>query len=47
MKAAVLEAIKKIIVKDIPAPAPQDDEVLIKVKTCGMRPRVKRLPSFL
>ena len=36
MKAAVLEAIKRIAVKDIPAPIPKDDEVLIKVKTCGM-----------
>ena len=36
MKAAVLEAIKRITVKDIPAPVPKDDEVLIKVKACGM-----------
>ena len=36
MKAAVLEAIKRIAVKDIPTPIPKDDEVLIKVKTCGM-----------
>ena len=36
MKAAVLEAIKRIAVKDIPAPIPKDDEALIKVKTCGM-----------
>jgi 2-desacetyl-2-hydroxyethyl bacteriochlorophyllide A dehydrogenase len=36
MKAAVLEAVKRIVVKDIPAPIPKDDEVLIKVKTCGM-----------
>jgi 2-desacetyl-2-hydroxyethyl bacteriochlorophyllide A dehydrogenase len=36
MKAAVLEVIKRIVVKDIPSPVPKDEEVLIKVKTCGM-----------
>jgi len=36
MKAAVLEAINRITVKDIPAPIPEDDEVLIKVRACGM-----------
>ncbi|MFH1905483.1 MAG: zinc-dependent alcohol dehydrogenase family protein [bacterium] len=36
MKAAVLETIRKIIVKDIPVPKPKDNEVLIKVKVCGI-----------
>ena len=36
MKAAVLEAIKRIVVKDVAVPVPRSDEVLIKVKACGM-----------
>ena len=36
MKAAILEAVEKVVVKDIPAPTPKPDEVVIKVKTCGM-----------
>ena len=35
MIAAVLEAVKQIVVKDIPAPKPKADEVLIQVKVCG------------
>jgi 2-desacetyl-2-hydroxyethyl bacteriochlorophyllide A dehydrogenase len=36
MKAAVLEQVNKIAVKDVPSPTPRADEVVIKVKTCGM-----------
>lgn len=36
MKAAVLEAVEKLVVKDIPKSEPKDDEVLIKVKVCGI-----------
>ena len=36
MKAAVLEKVNKIGVTDIPVPKPAPDEVVIKVKTCGM-----------
>jgi len=36
MKAAVLEAVKKIVVKDIPVPEPKPDEVLIRVEVCGI-----------
>jgi 2-desacetyl-2-hydroxyethyl bacteriochlorophyllide A dehydrogenase len=36
MKAAVLESVRQIVVKDIPPPRPHPDEVVIKVKTCGM-----------
>jgi 2-desacetyl-2-hydroxyethyl bacteriochlorophyllide A dehydrogenase len=36
MKAAVLEQVNKITVTDIPVPKPAADEVVIKVKTCGM-----------
>lgn len=36
MKAAVLEAVKKIVVKDIPVPKLGDNEVLIKVSVCGI-----------
>lgn len=36
MKAAVLEKVNKITVTDIPVPTPGPDEVVIKVKTCGM-----------
>lgn len=36
MKAAVLEKVNKITVTDIPVPTPAPDEVVIKVKTCGM-----------
>ena len=36
MKAAVLEGIKKLVVKDIPVPELKDDEVLMKVDCCGL-----------
>jgi len=36
MRAAVLEAVKKIVVKDVPKPQIKPDEVLIKVATCGI-----------
>jgi len=36
MKAAVLAQVNKIEVTDIPVPKPAADEVVIKVKTCGM-----------
>ena len=36
MKAAVLEDVKKLVVKDIPVPTPRNDEVLIKVDCCGL-----------
>lgn len=36
MKAAVLEAIEKIKVKEVPIPRPKDSEVLIRVKVCGL-----------
>ena len=42
MKAAILENYNKngndLIIKDIPIPAPNDDEVLIKVHTAGVNP---------
>ena len=42
MKAAILEKYNKngndLIIKDIPIPAPSDDEVLIKVHTAGVNP---------
>jgi 2-desacetyl-2-hydroxyethyl bacteriochlorophyllide A dehydrogenase len=36
MKAAVLEKVNKITVKDVPVPQPSSNEVLIKVKFCGI-----------
>lgn len=36
MKAAVLEGIEKLLVKDVPQPKPKDNEVLIKVNCCGI-----------
>jgi len=36
MRAAVLEGIKKLVVKDVPKPEPMDSEVLIKVNCCGI-----------
>ena len=36
MKAAVLEAVNKLILKDLPVPRPGPSEVLIKVKVCGI-----------
>jgi threonine dehydrogenase-like Zn-dependent dehydrogenase len=36
MKALVLEEYKKMVYKDMPDPVPDDDEVLIKVKACGI-----------
>ncbi|MFX0098881.1 MAG: zinc-binding dehydrogenase [Candidatus Hodarchaeota archaeon] len=36
MKAAVLEDVKKLVVKDIPTPVPVDDMALVRVKACGI-----------
>ena len=36
MKAAVLEGVKKLIVKEIPTPVPDDDMALVRVKACGI-----------
>ncbi|RLF20062.1 MAG: Zn-dependent oxidoreductase, partial [Thermoprotei archaeon] len=36
MKAAVLEAPKRLVLKDVPVPSPRTDEVLIKVGACGI-----------
>ena len=36
MKAAVLEDVKKLIVKEIPTPTPINDMTLVKVKACGI-----------
>ncbi len=36
MKAAVLEEVKKLVVKDIPKPELEPDEVLVKVAACGI-----------
>lgn len=36
MKAAVLEGVKELEVKDVPVPEPKADEVLIKVNCCGL-----------
>ncbi len=36
MKAAVLEKIGQIKIKDVTKPVPESDEVLIKIKACGL-----------
>ena len=36
MKAAVLEGLEKITVKDVPEPKPEMSEVLIRVRACGI-----------
>ena len=36
MKAAVLEGVKNLNVKDIATPIPEDDMALVKVKSCGI-----------
>jgi 2-desacetyl-2-hydroxyethyl bacteriochlorophyllide A dehydrogenase len=36
MRAAVLEAVNKLVVQDIPVPSPGPNEVLIKVEVCGI-----------
>lgn len=36
MKAAVLEAVEKLVVKDVPRPEPKGDELLVKVACCGI-----------
>ncbi|MFA6242851.1 MAG: zinc-dependent dehydrogenase [Candidatus Hydrogenedentales bacterium] len=36
MKAAVLEAVEKLIVKEMPTPEVDDDEVLVKVAACAV-----------
>jgi len=36
MKAAVLEGVGKLVVKEVPTPQPKGDEVLVKVACCGV-----------
>ncbi|MHA1543489.1 MAG: alcohol dehydrogenase catalytic domain-containing protein, partial [Candidatus Hodarchaeales archaeon] len=36
MKAAVLEGVKNLVVKEIPTPIPTKDMALVKVKSCGI-----------
>ena len=36
MKAAVLEGVKNLNLKDIPTPIPEDDMTLVRVKSCGI-----------
>ena len=36
MKAAVLEAPYRLVLKEVPVPSPKPDEVLIKVGACGI-----------
>lgn len=36
MKVAVLEALNKIIVKEVPTPQIDDNSVLVKVKACAV-----------
>ncbi|MFH0965174.1 MAG: zinc-dependent alcohol dehydrogenase family protein [Planctomycetota bacterium] len=36
MKAAVLEAVGKLAVKEVPTPKPKADELLVKVAACGV-----------
>ena len=36
MKAAVLEALGVIVVKEVPTPKPGDEEVLVKVRSCAV-----------
>jgi len=36
MKAAVLESVKSLFVKDIPTPIPEDDMALVRVQSCGI-----------
>ena len=36
MLAAVLEDVRKVVVKEVPTPLPKDDMALVKVKACGI-----------
>ncbi len=36
MKAAVLEEVGRIVIKEVPTPEPKEDEVLIRVHSCGI-----------
>jgi threonine dehydrogenase-like Zn-dependent dehydrogenase len=36
MRAAILEGVNDLIVKDVPTPIPEDDMALVKVKSCGI-----------
>src|SRR6201991_1665535 len=36
MKALVLSAYKELAIQDMPVPQPADDELLIRIKACGI-----------
>ena len=36
MKAAVLEELNKMVVKEVPRPEITDDEILVRVKACAI-----------
>ena len=36
MKAAVLEELEKLVVKEVPTPAVNEDSALIKVRACAV-----------
>jgi len=36
MRAAILEGVNDLIVKDVPTPIPEDDMALVRVKSCGI-----------
>ena len=36
MKACVLEKLGQLVYKDVPMPTPKEDEVLLRVRACGI-----------
>ena len=36
MKACVLEAVNRLVFKDVPTPSPREGEVLLKIRACGI-----------
>ncbi len=47
MRAAVLEAVNRLVVKDVPTPRPGAGELLIKVAVCGIAMMMDKPAGFI
>ncbi len=47
MRAAVLEAVNRLVVKDVPTPRPGAGELLVKVAVCGIAMMMDKPAGFI